>query len=179
MNKLFIAAALFASATAHATVVPIPTDGWYQIQSADGAITYCQSGDAVCDIPAGTPVKQINHSTGEKTRFTVGGAVPDPVYAPTPVVSATPVYTFEEQSAVVRYVGGWEGQGETFQCSVGTTIGGECVANMRPGPGTDIYSPTLKRITAEGFYCDVPQIGNYDASHGLSITLFASLVCTE
>jgi len=52
-------------------------DGWYQLQSADGSVVYCDTEKPLpCDVPDGTEVKLINHkiargAPGHITRFTI------------------------------------------------------------------------------------------------------------
>jgi len=76
--RLCALAVLFISFNAHATEYTLPDDdGWYQLQSEDGSVIYCQTEKLeTCDVPAGTIVKLINHkiapgAPGHKTVFTI------------------------------------------------------------------------------------------------------------
>jgi hypothetical protein len=76
-SSFVLGAALFAggahaSPTVAGTTISWPDDGWYQVQTADGAATLC-SGGSSCDVSPGTYLV-INHSTGERfTDVTVSG----------------------------------------------------------------------------------------------------------
>lgn len=67
-----------------------PEDGWYQVQTADGATNVC-SGGRSCDVSPGSYLV-INHSTGERfSGIEVGGSSgpTEPTTPPTAVDSVT------------------------------------------------------------------------------------------
>jgi len=73
--------------TVTGNVISWPNDGWYQVQTADGASSVCEGGRS-CEVSDGT-YKVINHSTGETfLDIVVGGSTPvTPVTPPTPPVT--------------------------------------------------------------------------------------------
>ncbi len=63
-----------------------PSDGWYQVQTADGSRNVCEGGTS-CEVSAGT-YKLINHTTGERFYDIVVGDS-TPVSPPSGVDSVT------------------------------------------------------------------------------------------
>ncbi len=55
---------VYASPTVTGSTISWPDDGWYQVQTSDGAVTLC-SGGSSCDVSPGSYLV-INHTTGER-----------------------------------------------------------------------------------------------------------------
>ncbi len=79
------------SVTVSGDVISWPDDGWYQVQAADGSVTFCNGGTS-CPVPDGRYLV-INHSTGERfDDIVVGASTP---VTPLPVDPDTVEVTFD------------------------------------------------------------------------------------
>ena len=85
LGMCLIAGGVSASPIVTGTTISWPSDGWYQVQTADGSSTVC-SGGSSCDVSPGTYVV-INHSTGQRFSDIVvsGSSTPTPTPSPTGV----------------------------------------------------------------------------------------------
>ncbi len=165
---LFAVAALPISS--FAIEYTLPSDGhWYQLQSAGGGQTFCESGTTeTCDVPAGTAVKLINHSLEitDQTRIQnfiiqsgptmISTLEPSPtssievIYQP---ATATDVFIFDHSESL------------SIACPANTVvIGGKCrfYGELEGQDGSNTYFPMESEsyISDNALICEVQNASN-------------------